>query len=163
MEKTEIWKAVPGYEGRYEVSDLGRVRNVLTGYTLNPTTTRFGYRMVVLKNGTSPKSFRVHTLVLLAFAGPKPNPKSVSRHLNGVPGDDRAANLAWGYQQENSDDSKAHGTRATGSRCGSSKLSEETAAAVRYASGLQREIAARYGISQSAVSRIKSGENWPHV
>ncbi len=52
----------------------------------------------------------VHTLVLMAFAGPRPADGMVTRHLNGDKLDNRAANLAWGTVQENIHDKFAHGT-----------------------------------------------------
>ena len=81
---TERWKAVPGYEGFYEVSDLGRVRSlertephgVHAGYTrtrhariLKANTGGEGrYPVVRLRS----KTFTVHSLVLKAFVGPRP-------------------------------------------------------------------------------------------
>src|SRR4051812_4452753 len=83
----EIWKAVPGYEGRYEVSNLGRVKSLARyvrcgkgggkGRRLTPqkilrpgTMNRFGHCSVML--GRDGGSRCVHDLVLTAFVGPRP-------------------------------------------------------------------------------------------
>ena len=72
----EEWRAVVGYEGRYEVSTCGRVWSVKTQRVLRPAPTSKGYLSVVLYDGSSPKNPRshcVHDLVMAAFVGPKPD------------------------------------------------------------------------------------------
>ena len=125
----EVWKAIPGYEGRYEVSDQGRVRSLdrivecfgpvkgrylskRSGRVLRPGPSNFGHLSVVLgKNNTQ----FVHKLVLLAFVGPAPN-KHECRHLNGDPADNRLENLCWGTRHENIMDSVRHGNWMTPAR-----------------------------------------------
>jgi len=51
----EQWKEVVGFEQRYEVSDLGRVRNKLTQHVLRPAATSKGYLTVQLYDGSRPK------------------------------------------------------------------------------------------------------------
>ena len=82
----EIFKDIPGYEGAYQVSSLGRVNSLpkikatrKKGSTyltkeriLNPTIGTCGYFKVPLYNGKS-KTFRVHQLVAMAFLGHIPN------------------------------------------------------------------------------------------
>jgi hypothetical protein len=53
----------------------------------------------------------VHSLVILAFVGPRPDGEQV-RHLNGNPADNRLTNLAYGTQSQNQQDSLRHGTHA---------------------------------------------------
>jgi hypothetical protein len=125
----EVWKPVPGYKGRYEVSDQGRVRSLdrvvecggpvkgrylsfRKGRVLRPGPSNFGHMSVVL--GRNNTQF-VHKLVLLAFIGPAPN-KHECRHLNGNPADNRLENLCWGTRTENILDSVRHGTWLTPER-----------------------------------------------
>lgn len=71
----EIWKDIVGYEGLYQVSNLGRIRNnsiVLKSYT------QFGYNSVGLWKDKKCKKFRVHRLVAQAFI---PNPHNFP-HIN---------------------------------------------------------------------------------
>jgi HNH endonuclease/NUMOD4 motif len=105
----ENWLPIVGYEGQYEISDLGNVwsekRNVIL---INHPKPPYGYLCVKLcKNGVK-KSFRIHNLVLTAFEGPRP-PGMVARHLNGIRDDNRYSNLKWGTPLENSEDKFQHG------------------------------------------------------
>ena len=81
----EIWKDIEGYEGRYQVSNLGRVRSVerigtrpnpRTGKAMNFTTKQRiitnrkhprGYKMVLLCKGGSSEQFLLHRLVARAL------------------------------------------------------------------------------------------------
>lgn len=117
----EIWVPVPGWESRYEVSDLGRVRARARtiprrGCVLNATipacilkTTKGGrtlqYPRVMLRatgEGRRVHAY-VHHLVALAFYGPRPA-GMVVRHLNDDSDDNRAVNLAYGTPEENVQD-----------------------------------------------------------
>jgi len=82
---SEEWRAVPGYEGRYEVSNMGQVRSLthetvdtcgrrreFPGKVLAATPTAGPYPMINLRKGPSSRAVRVHELVLLAFVGPRP-------------------------------------------------------------------------------------------
>jgi hypothetical protein len=122
---TEHWKAVPGYEGHYEVSDQGNVRSLdrLIEYDL-PTrwggtckaTRRFpatllktwnvkGYPAVNLTVDRSQgrTHFYVHTLVLLAFVGPPPADMEAC-HWDDVPSNNRLSNLRWDTKAANAAD-----------------------------------------------------------
>ena len=101
----ENWKPVLGYEGLYEVSDLGRVRNRKGLILKDRFKTPMRYRCVVLKK----REKKVSSLVLEAFVSPRPH-KMVVRHLNGNAQDDRLCNLTWGTQSDNILDKIQHGT-----------------------------------------------------
>lgn len=91
-----IWLPVVGYEGRYEVSDDGRVRNA-AGDALKPRIDHNGYVRVVLYSGsrTSRREYLIHRLVCRAFHGPAPADRPDVNHLNGTKADNAAANLEW--------------------------------------------------------------------
>ena len=106
----EIWKPIPGYEGRYQVSDQGRVMSFVRnkkGIILRPGRMPQGHLSVALGRGNS---HCVHKLVLLAFVGAAPE-KYECLHINGIPSDNRLCNLRWGTRSENIKDSYAHGAR----------------------------------------------------
>lgn len=122
MSSIETWRPVVGYEDLYEVSDQGRVRSLdrvfvrtngvpqsVKGRVLKPGTDKDGYRTVALSRGGKATTRRIHRLVLSAFVGPCPTGQEV-RHLNGVPGDNRLSNLAYGTSSENRRDRWEHGT-----------------------------------------------------
>jgi hypothetical protein len=109
----EIWKPVPGYEGKYEVSNLGRVKSLSRfvlgkGKGLYPVKERIlrqcvikGYYEVILcLNGKVHKHSRVHRLVALAFI-PNTDKKPNIDHINCNPLDNRVENLKWCTQKEN--------------------------------------------------------------
>lgn len=113
----ERWKPVPGHEGRYAISDQGRVRTFVhprrgsDGILAAPVAVSIGYRRVLLYKGDgSPREpVLVHRLVCEVFNGPG-LPGQIVRHLNGDPMDNRAENLAWGTQSDNMYDAVSHGT-----------------------------------------------------
>ena len=111
---SEVWKAVPGHEGAYDVSSLGRVRSLarrvrhvaasgtessrgVPSRLLKPGLLRSGHLSVAIGKGNSKL---VHSLVLLAFVGPYP-PNEECLHLNHNPQDNRLENLRYGTRSEN--------------------------------------------------------------
>lgn len=125
----ERWLSVVGYEGRYEVSNLGRVRSLdrtyMRAHPNSPTgfqTMRQrgclrqlararagGYLVVTLYGEAGGKTYHVHRLVMNAFVGPRPAGMEV-RHLDGNPQNALLDNLAYGTPSENRHDRRAHGT-----------------------------------------------------
>ena len=100
----EIWKPVIGYEGLYEVSNLGRVKSLnylKTGKEkILKERLHLGYNRVVLyKNGVG-KNYGVHRLVWSAFNGPIPK-GLVINHLNEIKNDNRLCNLEICTSKEN--------------------------------------------------------------
>ena len=102
----ERWKWIPGYECRYEVSNLGRVRSYAQTKPriLKPGRMPSGHLSVALGEGNSQC---VHKLVLTAFNGP-PKKRQECRHLDGDPSNNQLVNLVWGTRGENSADKKWH-------------------------------------------------------
>lgn len=101
------WRAVPGWEGLYEVSIDGQIRTLRKGRLMRPFITEKGYRRVYLYSGPLVERVRVHTAVLRAFVGPRPK-GMVARHLDGNPEHNHLTNLAWGTHAENMADRKRH-------------------------------------------------------
>ena len=109
----EIWKDIPGYEGKYQVSSLGRVKSLdryircgtggrgmrrMKGRILRPGPRSDGHMSVVLGHGES--GSQVHQLVMLAFIGPCPKGMEVC-HNNGNPADNRLENLRYDTRTNN--------------------------------------------------------------
>jgi hypothetical protein len=122
----EAWRPIPGFEGLYEVSDVGRVRSVDRVLTyadgrrrrypeciLRPAPGSHGYLSVVLCRDGKQRSHCVHALVALAFVGPRPDgPEGDEiRHRDGDHLNNRPGNLAYGTRRENADDAVQHGTQ----------------------------------------------------
>lgn len=116
----EEWRPIPGWEGFYEVSDLGRVRGIervssgrrQKSRVLKPTgpvgNTKYLFVRLRRKGKTDYKP--VHHFVLVAFAGPRPLGKEAC-HNDGDPTNNCATNLRWDTHTANMQDQVRHGTR----------------------------------------------------
>lgn len=110
---TERWLPISGYEGVYEVSDLGRINSLprrgRPARVLKPFANASGHLLVDLCVDGKRWTRQVHLLVLEMFVGPTPEGMEC-RHLNGNPADNRLVNLKYGTRSENLHDSVLHGT-----------------------------------------------------
>ena len=109
--KNEEWRNVVGYEGRYQVSSMGRVKSLerkrrKSERILKPIDDGRGYLRVDLYAGGKRKRFKVHRLVCQAFHE-NPGNKPQVNHINEDKTDNRACNLEWSTRRENCN----HGTR----------------------------------------------------
>ncbi len=96
MEKFRIITEYPNYS----VSNLGSVKNNLTGRILKQCDDKDGYKIVRLSKDCKMKTIKVHRLVAFAFI-PNPLNKNIIDHLNNLKDDNRIENLRWVTQQEN--------------------------------------------------------------
>jgi hypothetical protein len=99
----EIFKDIPGYEGRYQVSNLGNVKsfNNRKEKILKQTILKNGYLYCGLSNKKS-KTFLVHQLVAMAFLDFIPNGFNlVINHINFIKTDNRLENIEIVTQREN--------------------------------------------------------------
>lgn len=178
----ERWADVPGWEGLYKVSTLGRVRSldreVTQGGNGGSVYTRTykgqvirqkrkrGYRLVGLNATGRHKTYQVHRLVLSAFVGPA-NTEVQCRHLDGDPANNRLENLSWGTAKENYADRFAHGTEQRGERSPSAKLNElqvhEIRAVRSPSEATLRLFARKYGVSASTIRAVITRQTWGHL
>lgn len=105
----EIWKDVEGYEGLYQVSNMGNVRSLerqtsrgqnRKGKFLTKTISDNGYPKVSLSKDGKATRFFVHRLVAISFI-PNPEHKREVNHINGIKTDNRVCNLEWVSSREN--------------------------------------------------------------
>jgi len=119
----ETWRAIVGYEGAYEVSDLGNVRSLTRwvpygrhkgmtykGRPLRLTLIKNGYLTVKLAFAGLTRTTYVHEIVLKAFEGPRPytEARGEIRHLDGVKTNNVLSNLKYGTINENAADRVRH-------------------------------------------------------
>lgn len=142
---SEEWRPIQGYEGIYEVSNLGNIRS-LDRYinTMNNGTlcTRFckgrllkidydkdGYARINL-HFKQDKRFGVHRLVASAFI-PNPANKPTVNHINGNKFDNRVENLEWATYQEQNDHAVSIGLRNSSTYSDRSAVKKKLSKSVR--------------------------------
>ncbi len=103
----EIWKPVRNYESLYEISNIGRVRNVKTGRILKYKIDEGYYRVGLFKNNRQ-ILYLVHRLVAEAFIS-NPESKPLINHKNGRKLDNRVNNLEWCTYKENNNHAQQTG------------------------------------------------------
>lgn len=111
----ELWLPIPGYEGRYSVSNYGRVKTHRYGWNrvMKQNHDNCGYLYVELLG----KKKKVHRLVAMAFIPNLENKEEVN-HKNGVKDDNRVENLEWATRSENQLHSlRVLGNKHTGKPC----------------------------------------------
>lgn len=101
----EEWKDILGYEGLYQVSNLGNVKSVRFNKEklLLPQTNSKGYHFVVLCDKTKRKQMQIHQLVAIAFLNHIPcKMELVINHINFDKKDNKVSNLEIVTNRENS-------------------------------------------------------------
>lgn len=168
---SETWKAIPGYEGRYEVSDAGRVRSLdhrVRVVCRGVETTRMspgkmlkpgpsggcGHLSVALGKGNS---ILVHILVMLAFVGPRPEGADVA-HGDGDPANNHLSNLRYATRTSNNQDMVYHGRR----RLSVDQVRRVRAVARSY-HGAGRDLALEMGVSEATISAVYVRRSYGHV
>lgn len=174
MNQVEDWRAVVGYEGYYEVSNLGRVRSLsrvttqghkmigrVLKHSLNGTG---GYAALHLAKDGENKRKKVHVLVLEAFIGPRPAGMQ-GCHQDDDPSNPALSNLRWGTPRSNHDDRIKSGNQK-GEKHGKAKLTEALVREIKRliaAGETNKAIATKLGIKAHNVTNIKSNQSWSWV
>lgn len=177
---SEMWKPIPGFSG-YEASSLGRIRSYWrcakgkgrgakeicdTPKIMKQICVKSGHMQITIGQGDARRVIKVHVLILLAFAGPKPFGK-ICCHNDGNPQNNSAENLRWDTYKSNSRDTIAHGRHdpRRGERQRGSKLTAELVIQIRSTEGVvsQAEWASRLGVSRATIYAVRSFKKWAHV
>ena len=108
----EIWKEIKGYEGKYWVSNLGRVKSKFKILTLTlPKKTLLKrsqyYQITLHKNKHTSKTYMIHRLVAEAFI-PNPNNLPQVNHIDCDPTNNKVNNLEWCDAKYNSNHKRSH-------------------------------------------------------
>ena len=163
----EVWKDIEGYEGKYQISNIGRVRSLIsskgTPYKIPKILKIFlndrGYSVLGLHKKGEFKQFRVHRLVAKAFI-PNPENKQEVNHIDGNKQNNRADNLEWCTCSENIQHAFKTGLSKQGEERFEAKLTNAQAREIRERyKPYNREasayaLAKEYGVSQHIISNI---------
>ena len=158
----ERWLPVVGFEGLYEVSNLGRVRSkhFSPPRVSRQGTDSNGYPIVMLSKDGKRRPFTVHRLVCRAFHGEPFAIWNEAAHLDGNRANASADNLRWVNKAENHHHKKLHGTHQAGEKHPRAKLTEAAVQRIRTRYASSKVIAREYGVSRHAVFDIWQGKRW---
>lgn len=177
---TEQWKPVVGYEGFYEVSDLGRVRSVarrvksrygcyrrVPSKILSPADSN-GYQLVMLNASAIGKRQleAIHRLVAAAFICPRPSDSHQVNHIDGDKAHNIPANLEWTTPIQNIRHNDILGTTPRGDSHPSRKLTGDDVLAIRQRATLGENAASlgqEYGVTSTTIYHIINGKTWKHL
>jgi hypothetical protein len=149
---TEVWMPVPGLAA--QASNLGRIRGP-SGKILKPYVAPSGHLHVLIRS----KKLRVHHAVLLAFGFERPL-GMVCRHFDDDPANNRIDNLSWGTYRDNAADAIRNDRVRHGESKRGSRLTAAQAVEIRKDLRAARVVGAEYGVSHTAVLRIRRGDRW---
>lgn len=179
----EIWKDVVGFEGRYKVSSLGRIKSlkreihcsdgrVFTRKEMffNNINTVSGYYTFSFHKEGRLYTRKLHRIIAEAFI-PNPENKPYINHKNCVRTDNRIENLEWCTHKENMQHAFASGSfknrrPPSGDKNGQAKLKNSDIPVIRkmLSEGMkQKDIALIYGINPTQISQIKHRREWASV
>jgi hypothetical protein len=183
MQEKIIWKDVPGYEGYYQVNNLGQVKGLerlvphhrpngtiiakIKERLLSPCIHK-GYASVHLTKNCIGKVEKVHKLVALAFIE-NPESKKYINHINGIKNDNRLENLEWVTPKENSRHAINNNLFIPYSFIGTNnpknKLKEEDIIYIRNNNKEYslNELSEKYKVSANTISHIIRRKTWKHV
>lgn len=167
----EIWKDITGYEGLYQVSNLGRVKSLVRKgrkkeKLLSLCSNTHGYIMVILSKNNIKSTHIAHILVANAFI-PNPNNLPFVMHINDIRNDNNVNNLKWGTRQDNMDDMVNKNRQSKGENHGNSVLSEYEVIQIktlRQNNGWGSKKIAKYlSLPKEAVSGVIYNNRWKHI
>ena len=158
----EVWKSIKGYEGLYEASNFGRVKNLKRNKFIGISRKGKGYLSLDLSGNGKSLRTSVHRLVGEYFVS-NPFGKPDINHLNGIRNDNRAVNLEWCTQSENN----RHAFRL-GLAKPRAKLTIKQVKKIRELRAIIprvkiRILAERYGVSKRNIVMIQQRETWKNI
>jgi len=172
----EEWRDVVGYEGHYQVSNLGNIRSCdrvvpnrwgngqpRKGKLMKPGSSPNGYRIIVLQKKGIVKYQTVHRTVMLAFT-PNPENKSQINHKDGNKENNSVENIEWATEAENKKHAIDTGLFcAKGEKNPKAKLSESKVRCIRLSNVPVKELAGIYDVDIHTIYNIRSRRSWRHV
>lgn len=162
----EVWKDIKGFNGKYFVSNTGKVLSTHNNKkTILKPSTATGYEYVSLSLNKITKSYKVHRLVAIAFIENKNNKPQIN-HINGIKTDNRVENLQWCTAKENLSHAKKTGlNKSYGFNHHNSKLTRDSIIEIRKNEGnlTHKQLSKIYNIATDGISRIRNNKRYNSV
>lgn len=156
-----MWKPITGFEGLYDVSETGCIRNARTLKILKPNKIGKGYLIVHLKKDGKRYARYVHRLTAEAYV-PNPHNHPVVNHDDGNKENCHYTNLIWSTYSENNQHAYDTGLKPRGEGQYKAILTEENVREIKrlgkYATF--QEIADKYGVSKATIRDVLIGKTW---
>jgi hypothetical protein len=163
LNESERWLDITGFNGKYQVSNLGRIKGP---YGLRKfSKTRDGYHRIVLYLTQNKKcTINLHKIVAGLFI-PNPNNKPSINHINGIKTDNRMVNLEWVTPKENTQHAIKLGLISIDPsiRRTSAKLSKGNVLEIFNSQERQIDLAKKFDVSKMTINDIKTGRCWSDV
>lgn len=106
----EIWKPIKGYEGLYEASTWGRIKDVKKNYVSKVDFSSDRHKMIVLTRGFETNSYPVHRVIAETFI-PNPENLPIVNHIDGIKCHNNVENLEWVSHKQNNEHALMLGLR----------------------------------------------------
>ena len=164
----EIWRWIEGCEGRYQISNFGRVKSMpncrrFEAKILKPWLNRQGYLIIDLCINGRGKHFPVHQLVARAFI-PNPENKPEPNHEDGNKLNNFVGNLKWVTRAENVKHSFEMGLQPKGEDAPNAKLTNAQREEIRQIVVIKGDpefginaLARKYGVTQGVIRQVLYG------
>lgn len=164
-ESEEIWMAPSGFEGLYEVSNLGRLRRLMNGKVIISVfhSKSGNYLHTYLRKDGIRHRISIHIEVAKLFV-PNPDSKPFVNHLDGYKDNPRWDNLEWSTTQENNIHARKIGLNNTkGQNNWNTKLTDEQVLFIFNSKLNNVELGKMFGVEPTSCSGIKCGKSWSHL
>jgi hypothetical protein len=156
----EIFKDIKGYDGLYQVSDMGNVYSLISERMMKKSVNQQGYYRVGLYSvDCEMVKYSVHRLVACNFISMVPG-KNLVCHKDGNKTNNIVSNLYWGDSQDNWNDTVSQGMSLKGIRHPKNKLSEKQVLEIYNSDMSFRELSILYNVHLSTIGCIKNHRNW---
>lgn len=146
--KNEKWRDIKGFEGRYQISNHGRVRTI--SRILKPWNANGHYQNIYLG---AKNLRRIHRLVAENFL-PNPEQKQQVNHKDGNKNNNHATNLEWTTRAENIRHAYKNGFMKQ------AKLTTKMVKEIRASSSSKQELSQKYGVALHTIQRVRNNRTW---